>query len=371
MDNIADIQVETNPLEELVGTLEEQNRVKSDIVLPAGSIRYSGGILHIGDSISDQYTPTELAHEQISEKLGIPIGYYRRLKSEAPEMLEQNINGWLGRKTQTKYLLRTFKYPDVDSVCRAMLSNRYNILDNYDVLLVALKAIKEAGVNVKIQEAKVTEKRMYLHIVAPDIEVQADELLRDYIGRRDRQGVGNGIISGLSISNSEVGMGTFEICPKAMILKCLNGAIDRSSAVKRVHLGAKMDDSVVTWSQGTRNKNYELIMEMTKDAVKTFLSKDYLGNLVNKLEKAKGIEVEYPEGIIEHLAKDMGIVDELQKQSILRHFMSDGDHTGLGVFQALTRVAQDQEPDTRYHMESVAFQTLNKLKGYDKPISRN
>lgn len=360
-----------NPLEELVGTLENQNKVKQDIVIPAGQIRYEGGILHLGDSISDQYTPTELAHEQISEKLGIPIGYYRRLKSEAPEMLEQNINGWLGRKTQTKYLLRTFKWPDVDSVCRAMLSNRYNILDNYDVLLVALKAIKEAGVNVRIQEAKVTEKRMYLHIVAPEIEIQADELLKDYIGRKDRSGVGNGIISGLSLSNSEVGMGTFEICPKAMILKCLNGAMDRSSAIKRVHLGAKMDNSVVTWSQGTKNKNIELIMSMTQDAIKTFLSKDYLGNLVKSLERAKGIEVEYPEGIVEHLAKDMGIVDDQQKSDILRHFMQDGDHTGLGVFQAVTRVAQDQSPDMRYLMESAAFQSIGKLKGYDKPIGRN
>lgn len=363
---------EVSQLHELVTTLEAQNKIKTDIVVPAGHIRYSESTA--GLIVSDKkYTITELAHEQISEKLGIPIGYYRKLKTEAPDILEQNINGWLGKKSQTKYLLRTFSYSEagIDNVCRAMLSNRYNILDNYDVLFVALKAIKEAGVNVKIQEAKVTEKRMYLHIVAPEIEIEANELLKDYIGRKDRQGIGNGIISGLSISNSEVGMGTFEICPKAMILKCLNGAIDRSAAVKRVHLGAKMDESVVTWSQGTRNKNYELIMEMTKDAVKTFLSKDYLGNFVNRLERAKGIEIQNPEGIVEHLSKDMGIVDDSQRSSILRHFLGDGDTSGLGVINAITRVAQDQTPDMRYLMESQAFQYIDKLKQFDKPLSRN
>lgn len=370
MEQIIEAPVQSNPLQEIVSTLEEQNKVKSDIVIPAGHVRYDDGFLHISGA---GYRMTELCHEQAAEKLGIPISYYRKLRSEYPELLAENVNGWLGKKVQTKYLLRTFAYPEtgVESVCRAMLSNRYNILDNYDVLLTALKAIKDAGVNVKIQEAKVTEKRMYLHIVAPEIEVQADALLRDYIGRKDREGVGNGIISGLSISNSEVGMGTFEICPKAMILKCLNGAMDRSAAVKRVHLGAKMDTSVIDWSQGTKNKNYELIMEMTRDAVRTFLSADYLGNMVRKLEKAKGIEIEYPEGIVEHLSREMGIVDDQQKADILRHFMQDGDHTGLGVFQAITRNAQDQQPDMRYLMESAAFQLLPGLKGYDKPISRN
>lgn len=360
--------LEINQLAELVETLEGQNKVKQDIVIPTSSIRYEGGILRIGEN--DQYGLTELCHEQVSEKLGIPIGYYRRLRTEAPELLEQNINGWLGRKTQTKYLLRTFKYPDVDNVCRAMLSNRYNILDNYDVLLTALKAIKEAGVNVKIQEAKVTEKRMYLHIVAPEIEVQADELLREYIGRQDRAGVGNGIVSGLSISNSEVGLGTFEICPKAMILKCLNGAMDRSAAVKRVHLGAKMDTSVIDWSQGTKNKNFELIMEMVKDSVKVFLSKDYLGELVKKLERAKQVEMEYGIDAVQHIAKEI-YMNEEQTRSILNHFIKDGDHSGLGIMQAMTRASQDMHPDTRYEVESKAFSILPNIKKYDKPFSIN
>ncbi len=361
---------EENQLAILVGTLEYQNKIKSDIVLPADHIKYEGGLIHVN---SEVFKPTDLCHNQVAEKLNIPIGYYKLMQNTNPELLENNINSWLGKKTQTKYLLRTFQYPEleIDNTCRALLSNRYNILDNYDVLLAALQSIKDTGINVKIQEAKVTEKRMYLHIVAPEIEIQAEELLKDYLGRKDRQGVGNGIISGLSITNSEVGMGTYEIAPLAQILKCLNGMIDRKSAIKRVHLGAKMDTSVIDWSQGTRNKNYELIMEMTKDAVKTFLSADYLGGMVKKLEKAKGIEVEYPEGIVEHLSKEIGIVDDQQKADILRHFMHDGDHTGLGVFQAVTRVAQDQQPDMRYLMESAAFQLLSSLKGYDKPISRN
>ena len=359
--------IEINELQSLVTTLEKQQKVKTDIVLPANHIIYKDGMLNIS---GDQYIMSELANEQCAQKLGIPIGYYRTMKNGAPELLEQNINGWLNRKTSTKYLLRTFNYPqeDTDNICRAMLSNRYNILDNYDVLLTALKAIKDMGVNVEIREAKVTEQRMYLYIVCPEIEIQAEELLKGYLDNQDTKGRGNGIISGLCISNSEVGMGTFEVSPRAQILRCLNGMIDRKSAVKRVHLGAKMDTSVINWSEGTKSKNYELIMEMTKDAVKTFLSKDYLGNMVNRLQAAKGMEVQHPTGLIEHLAKDMGIVSEEQKASILNYFIKDGDHTGLGVVHAITRSAQNQDADTRYDMESMAFQVLPKLKGYDKPV---
>ncbi len=141
-ENVSLQEESVSPLEELVGTLEAQNLVKSDIVIPAGQVRYTDGILYIAGS---EYTMTELCHEQAAEKLGIPIGYYRKLRGEYPSLLEQNINGWLSKKEQTKYLMRTFSYPEtgVENVCRAMLSNRYNILDNCDVLLAALKAIKE------------------------------------------------------------------------------------------------------------------------------------------------------------------------------------------------------------------------------------
>ncbi len=372
MEDIQEVvEVPVNELEVLVDTLEQQNKVKSDIIIPAGHIRYEGGVLYTGDSVSDQYTPTELAHEQIAEKLGIPIGYYRTMRGTHEGLLEQNINGWLSKKETTKYLLRTFKYPDTDNVCRAMLSNRYNILDNWDVLMTALKVIKEAGVNVRIQEAKVTEKRMYLHIVAPEIEIEAEELLKDYLTHKDQKNVGNGIISGLVVTNSETGHGTFEVSPLAHILRCNNGLIDRKASVKRVHLGAKMDTGVIDWSASTKNKNYELIMAMTQDAVKTFLSKDYLGGMVKKLETAKGIAIQHPEGCIEHLAKDMGIVNEEQKMDILRYFLRDGDESALGIAHAVTRSAQQQSPDQKYEWEAKAFELLPRIHSYDKPLSKN
>ena len=188
---------QVNPLVNLVSKLEEQKKSKYDIVLPADQIEYIAGDIQVKGE-DTLFKISDLAHEQIGEKLEIPRGYYRKMRSEYPELLQTNVNSWLGKKTKTKYLLRTFKYEGVDNICRAMLSNSYNIIDNYDVLIAALEAIDAMGVHVEITKAQVTDRRMYLHVTCPEIQIEANELLKDYKGR-EGLGVGNGIISGLVI----------------------------------------------------------------------------------------------------------------------------------------------------------------------------
>ena len=190
--------IEISPLAKLVEELNYQNKIKEDLVVMSDDIRYSAlnDILYIG---SEQYRITDHTHDQISEKLVIPRAYYRRMKLENPNLLQTNINSWMSLKEKTKYLLRTFKYKEegIQNVCRAMLSNKYAVLDNFDVLLGALEAIKKTGIHVEILKAEITEKRMYLHIVAPEIHIQATELLDGYLANTSTAVLNNGIISGI------------------------------------------------------------------------------------------------------------------------------------------------------------------------------
>jgi hypothetical protein len=361
-----------NELANLVVKLEEQRNMKYDLVLPAGSIEYDGvsDMIRILQGNEDTlFKPTELFHDQVSEKLEIPKTYYRRMRSEFPELLEDNVNSWLSKKTKTKYLLRTFKYPGVESVARAMLSNSYNIIDNFDVLTAALEAIDAMGVHIEITKAQVTDKRLYLHVTCPEIQIQADELLKDYRGRSEL-GVGNGIIAGVCISNSELGLGGYEVCSRATILKCLNGMSDRDGRFRKVHLGAKMDNGVIEWNDSVRQKNYELVIAQTKQAVSTYLSKDYLGQQIKKLEAASGIEIEHPTAVIERVGLELNIA-ESHRQAILSRFIKGGQTNGVGIFNAFTRQAQEMTPDEQFECEGSIFQMIPRLKSMDTPLSKN
>lgn len=360
-----------NPLTTLVQKLEAAHKVKQDLVVPTGYINYNG-IDAIMEIAGQQYDVTDYAHMQIADKLEIPRQYYKKMMTQEPELLEKNVNMWLSKKEKTKYLLRTFNYgqEDTKNVLRALLSDRYNMIDNYDVLVCALEAIKNTGVEIEIVKAEVTETKMYLHVVAPSIHTEATGLLDEYLQNKNTAVVGRGIISGLVISNSEVGAGTFEISARAQILQCKNGMHDRNAKFRKVHLGGRLDEGTIEWSQQTKNKNYELIMSQVTDSVKVYLSEEYLGQLTDKLWKAKGVEVQHPTGMIERVANEL-MIPETYRANILSHYMKDGDHSGLGVINAITRTTQHMDADSQWQIESGAFDLINKLKGFDKPISKN
>lgn len=365
-----------SPLGSIVQKLEYQNKIKEDRVVPTGHVRYDpgSGLLLVGASSIEEigYSLTDVAHDQISEKLGIPRAYYHKLKTEFPQLLGENINGWLGKKEKTKYLLRTFNYGEegVQNMCRAMLSNRYNILDNYDVLIAALEAIQKTGIEVEIVKAEITDSRMYLHVIAPEIHHKATQLLDGYLENRATAVTNDGIVSGMVISNSEVGRGTFEISARAQVLRCKNGLHDRNAKFRKVHLGGRLDEGTIDWSENTKNKNYELIMAQVGDSVKEYLSERYLGNLVTKLTGYKEIEIEHPTGVIEKIGKELQLA-ESHKMSVLKHFLRDGDSSVFGMMNAVTRTSQDMGADQQYDTDAGIFDLLPRIKTFDKPQSKN
>lgn len=362
---------EVAPLQKLVTTLQYQKSVTEDYVIPSGEMQYSG-LLDKMLFNNNSYALTDHCHDQIVQKLEIPNGYYNRMRDGNPLLLATNINSWLGKKEKVKYLLRTFNYSDenVSNVCRAMLSNRYSILDNFDVLIAALEAINKAGIDVEVVKAEVTDKRMYLHIVAPEIHVKATELLDGYLENRSTAVTGKGIISGMVLCNSEVGLGRFECSARAQILNCLNGVHDRDAKFRKTHLGCSLNEGHVVWSEATKNKNYELIVSQVKDAVKTYMSTDYLGNLTTKLLKYKEIPVEHPTGLIEKASFELGI-PEGHKENILRFFLKDNDESVFGMMNAFTRETQKMHADRQYEVEAGIFDLLPRLKHMDTPLSKN
>jgi hypothetical protein len=345
-------------LMQLVDTLKTQQAQKADYVLDSRLlVMKDGQIVANGNT----YDPNRVMHEGLSDKLGIPMKYYEKLQTQLPGLLDQNVNGWLQQQAGKNVLLRTFEGVE-KNIARAFLSDRYLALDNYDVLFAVLDAIKQMGVNVEIKNADVTDKRLYLNVVAPDVEIQAEAFLKEYL--KEHKGVGNGILSGFTISNSEVGCGQFSVRPRAVIIKCNNGLIRPDDSFSRVHLGGKLEQGAIQWSQETRNRNLQLVMSQVKDAITTYLSKDYLGRIVADIARAHEIKLEHPLDAVKNLCKDLRYTDA-QQESILNFFVKDGDTHASGVVHAITRHAQGEDPDTRHDMERQAFEALGRVHKFD------
>lgn len=177
-------------LAELVQLLREQHAAKADIVAPAAAIRAEDARLVIsgtqpmltddGVTMTDgTYAPTDVCDGGVADKLGIPSAYLRRLRSQRPELYDANVNGWL-QVDSRRFLIRGLCGDNGDGVARAFLSDGYKIIDNLDVLLAALDGVRQAGIEVQIDGCDLTERRMYVRIVAAQIRSLAPQLLAGY-----------------------------------------------------------------------------------------------------------------------------------------------------------------------------------------------
>lgn len=343
----------------LYKTLTEQEAVKEDFIAPASGLQFINGVLHVG---SREYKPSEVFHEQVSEKLNIPKGYYDRMRTKAITLLDDNVNHWL-EKSGKRYLLRTFTGDEPSA--RALLSDKHHLLDNYLVVLETLKAIDDVGKREGIKiDGKLSESKMYLEVTYPDILVEAPELLRLY---RRSITAGTGIIAGFLLQNSEVGKGAFWLIPRAVILACNNGAVNIKQALKKIHLGARLDDGLdMSGVKAVREANIRLIREQIRYAIQTFLTKEYVEGLVKYYTHIATPEIAAPVNkLTQVIAENFGW-NEQSAEALLMKFVAGGDTRRIGIYNAMTDVAQTFDTDGKYVAEAAAWNVLQSFESFEK-----
>jgi hypothetical protein len=378
-------------LQEIVQALQTQTLLKQDFVVPSKYLRMDNNNLIVIneeklDSLSKLLLDTGIAvsewdvekielavldccHTQIGQRLDIPKKYYDKMlgNTMAQHILDYNVTSWFRLRNENNFLLRTFIDKEQKTgIARAILSDRYNVLDNYDVMLATLDAIRESGINVQIESGDITDTKFYMRFVCPDIEMDAPDILKNYRVPDGSTG-GNGIISGFVISNSETGNGKFSISPRAVVLACRNGMIFKNDAFQKTHLGSKMEEyTTIDWSEETRQKNYELVCSQVKDAIKYYASEEYLGAKIHELIEKGNKELNHPIETIKNVSKHLSISEE-KESSILNYFIKSGDTNAFGVTQALTYFAQhNASPEERYEIESESVMILDSIEEFDK-----
>ncbi|MCZ4610389.1 DUF932 domain-containing protein [Streptomyces sp. Lzd4kr] len=357
-------------LEDLLRILERDQDAKIDMVAPASAITSVDGNLTVtgvdpvltpsGVTRADgAYRPTAVADEGIADKLKIPTAYLRRMRAEAVDLYDLNVNGWLQKDPARRFLLRAFK--GEPGVLRAWLSDGYKIIDHLDMLTAVLAGIREAGHDVKITGADLTERRMIVRVESEHVAAHAPELLRGYRSPFTGQtGDELPIVSaGFVLTNSEVGSGKYAITPRIVARVCGNGLTITKDAFGKVHLGAKMSEGVVEFSQDTQEKNLTLITAQTRDAVATFMNRDYVERKLADIQREAGREVTSPAETVELVAKQLRFSDSV-RESVFAHFIKGGQTTAGGIMQAVTATAQTLEDgDAAYELETQALSAMS------------
>lgn len=372
--------------------LKTQRTRALDVVAPASAIEADMGRLVVTGteavlsedgvtSADGSYELTSAAEAQLADRLSIPLPYVRRMRTNALDLWDTNVNGWLGGVSYAdgnteyperaadsrKFLLRLLRSDGGgNGVVRAVLSDQYKAIDNLDVLMAVLAGVQSSGEEVVIEGADLTEQRMNVRISAPGIAALAPELLRGYRSPFDGSAVriGNGgwtvesaraaaaaegkgyepgqepiVFAGFAISNSETGHGSFSLTPRLVVKMCRNGLTISADALRSVHLGGKLDEGVIKWSADTQAKELAVITARARDAVSTFLDPTYVRETVAKLEELAGAPVSDAVKVVEIVAKKLAFT-ESEQRTILDHFIAGGQLTAGGVMQAVSSAAQ-------------------------------
>lgn len=368
-------------IEGLVMLLQSQQLHKVDAVVPLSSLIFSGGNLAVAglDPVLDEefgtgfidlsglYRPAGPVDDQLSSLLDIPVRYIKKLRNENKGLLDINLNELAdtedeGKKVLIRLLFGTdSNHPGTSGVVRAILSDKYRVYDNLDTVLSVLAGMHEAGLGPEaIQRVDLSDNRLYIHVSAPGVEVMAREMMKGYRSPFiDRPGEELPLVrAGIVFTNSEVGSGAFKITPEAVFLRCMNGWTIEADKFRKIHLGSKLEEGRIDWSDETRANANALVKSQVKDAVATFLSKEYLESVVAELEKDAGVELESPEQTIKVVAKEL-MYTKAEADSILSMFVKGGQMTSGGIGQAVTAASQlIEDVDRAYDFNSSAIRAM-------------
>lgn len=353
--------------------LQSKNVEKLDLVVPSSALFMNDdgnlvvsdadpiGVSETGEIISSSIIvkPGDVCSEGISERLSIPIKYYKRMRDEKPALLARNVNDWLSDTPDRPHLLRCYRTED-GIFGRALLSDRFERIDDFDVLVGILDAVKEVAPDAEIVGCDLTERKMRVRIVAPSVNANIARHVQSYAPR----GLGTHgsnlplLFAGLVVENSETGCGAYSIVPRAVVQVCKNGLTRSMDALRRIHLGAKLDVvGAIDWSDETRKAQLDLVSSQSRDAVKLFLSDEMLSRFVETMDEAAGIEISAPVKTVSALAKTYAFTEE-QSESILSHFLGSGDGSALGLAQAMTHAAKDFDSDLAALVEDEAISAV-------------
>ena len=315
----------------LAQELERQLLSKRDLVLPSSLLECHtdecGDLKLIvnsrqGDGV---YGVTDLARRQLAEKLKIPFTYFERMRTEQPGLLDRNVNTWLENSNEPR-MIRT-----LDGQVRAVLSDRYRRLDNYELAENVLPILQRLE-GARFESVELTETKMYLKVVTPRIEYEIAP--------------GDVVQAGIVITNSEVGHGTLSVQPLIYRLVCRNGLIASDHSLRKTHVGRILQsegEAITFFKDDTLDADDKAFFLKVRDVVEAAVSEATFREVAQKMQKTLDIKLTGdPVKTVEVLANRYTF-NEFERAGVLRHLIIEGDLSAYGLVNAVTHFSHDVE----------------------------
>lgn len=330
-------------LTELARTIDQRARAKKDYIAQTCGLSVAVKEKDLALIIPDQgeFTIAPVAERQLTELTGVPARYFERMRLEEPELAAINANAWLKRfDGKHRRMVRTMGDRN-----RAMLSPKYQRIDDIDVLKVALPVLQDLP-GVEVKSSNVTETNMYVQFVLPKV-----------IGEVGKRKVGDAVQVGGVISNSEVGHGRISVSGLIYRLWCLNGAV-RGDQFARSHVGREISDNEDLWSEETVKLDDRLILSRVRDMVKAVTDESRARDTLIRLNELAGAKITgSPEKVVEVLAQKIGATDEEGDAMFKALLTGSNDVIDLSAWGLVNCVTAQAHTAANYD-RSVEFERL-------------
>jgi len=296
-------------LQSLIEELERQKPLKWDRKLKMSEsemgLDENSPFLHIQGTKA--VLITKPCHDQIAEKLEIPLKYYHKMKEEAPELLAENVNAWLRRNGKDVFLRC------LGEAARAFLSGRYRVIDHLDVLYCSLNELQAH--EAEIEDCFLSETEMNIMVKS--------QKLRDFVRHKDDL-----IMGGIFLTNSETGHKALRVEPRLFRVKCSNGMIVEELVTREIHLG------------NADNLYDEVIYHSLRRSIRELFGR--FGEIVLLLRESTEIKIKSPQKVIQNVVEQYRL-SEAQKANILMAFGAEPESDQYGIASAITLAAQKEE----------------------------
>ena len=329
-------------LVELAQEVQRQQEAKRDYVASARNMSMVGAYnadnsqllepqLQLGDTLQLGIKP--IAHQQIAQYTHIPTAYYDKMRTEAPQLLADNVNTWFQRDTN-KRMVRT-----LDGSARAFLSDSYRPLDNADFIEAALPPLIDMG--VEVISCDVTDSRLYLKVVDKRIMV---DIPKGYKLGDGSHKFFDTASPALVLSNSEVGYGALAVQTSIFTHMCTNLAVVSERSTRKYHLGTKADIGEQVYallSSDTRAATDKALWMQIKDVVRAAFDRAQFDAVCDKLREAGEDKITGDVVKVVDVTVKKYQLSDGERNSILTHLVTGGDLSRYGLHAAVTRTAED------------------------------
>jgi hypothetical protein len=361
-----------------VKELERQRESKRDFIADGRNLEVfaDGGKLYltgkdeatvrlIGSGLSVEIMDQALPQVASRVSPKIPSKWVKEMRDEWPQHMADILTTML-RDTGKRRLVRI-----LDGQCRAFLSDRYRILDNYDLAFASLDAARNHG--AEVMEAAISDKKMKLKLINKQLWDKIDMTRsnseksdwyagglgnQEHLGRVSARSTGDlpggpGTVWPIAtISNSETGHGGLSVRLGILAGICFNLATVEEVA-SMIHLGQQNDVGI--FQPETCALEARAIMAKCADAIRAAFTPEVFSALVERCRHAQDQEVKDSIEAVNNFVASTDLISDDAKDSLLRYFVQDYDPTVWGFSNAVSRLSQDYtNSDVATEIEELA-----------------